>query len=213
MGVDQVAEGQLCNDLEEIRLQLEAIKLRAANLLAGLTNDQVNWRPGPSRWSIGQAVDHLNVTAAIYVPTLDLVIRRAHDRKRFNRGPFRYGIVERWMVRSMEPPPRRRFRAPRSFLPMLSHSPETLLPAFLDWQDRIADRLKAANGLDLSRVKVWSPVLPLIRFSLGQTFALIAAHERRHLWQAEQVRALGSFPSVQHQGVPKENLETGKARA
>ncbi len=45
-----------------------------------------------------------------------------------------------------------------------------------------------AEGIDLARVKVRSPVLWLLRLSLGQWFALIAGHQKRHLWQAGQVK-------------------------
>jgi hypothetical protein len=49
-------------------------------------------------------------------------------------------------------------------------------------------RVRQANGLDLSRVRVVSPLTSLMRMSLGQCFGLLAAHERRHLWQAARVR-------------------------
>ena len=35
----------------------------------------------------------------------------------------------------------------------------------------------------------------LIKLSLGQSFALMTAHERRHLWQAAQVREAAGFPA------------------
>ena len=47
--------------------------------------------------------------------------------------------------------------------------------------------LDAANGLHLARVKVRSPAIKLLRFPLGGLFAVVAAHERRHLWQARRV--------------------------
>ena len=42
-----------------------------------------------------------------------------------------------------------------------------------------------------------SPVTKLLRLSLGQEFALLIAHEQRHLWQARQVRANPQFPGKQ----------------
>jgi hypothetical protein len=50
-----------------------------------------------------------------------------------------------------------------------------------------------ANGLDLARIKVPSPAGPF-KFGLGQRIALLAAHDRRHLWQAWQVRKNRAFP-------------------
>jgi hypothetical protein len=49
-------------------------------------------------------------------------------------------------------------------------------------------------------VKTILPVLPallrpFVKMPLGARFALITAHDRRHLWQAEQVRNHASFPA------------------
>jgi hypothetical protein len=52
-----------------------------------------------------------------------------------------------------------------------------------------------ANGLDLERIKVASPAGP-VKFPLGQRIALLAAHDRRHLWQAWEVRKDRGFPII-----------------
>jgi hypothetical protein len=57
------------------------------------------------------------------------------------------------------------------------------------------DRLRQANGLDLSRSKVRSPVASWLYFPLGIGFAATIAHEQRHLWQARQVMREPGFPS------------------
>jgi hypothetical protein len=57
-----------------------------------------------------------------------------------------------------------------------------------------------ADGLHLSRVKVTMPALPaalraIVRLPLGGQLLLTTTHDRRHLWQAEQVRNDPAFPS------------------
>jgi hypothetical protein len=39
-------------------------------------------------------------------------------------------------------------------------------------------------------------VTRLVKISLGQVFPFIAAHERRHLWQARRVREDANFPAA-----------------
>jgi hypothetical protein len=41
---------------------------------------------------------------------------------------------------------------------------------------------------------VQSPASHWIKISLNSGFALMAAHERRHLWQARRVLAAAGFP-------------------
>jgi hypothetical protein len=52
-----------------------------------------------------------------------------------------------------------------------------------------------AEGLDLARVKVPTPISRLLKLSLGMTLAQAAAHERRHLEQARRVRENPRFPA------------------
>jgi hypothetical protein len=100
------------------------------------------------------------------------------------------------MLNLIEPPPKRRFRAPNAFAPKTGKGLGEAVPEFMTWQDEIQQHLVRAKGLDLWRTKLWSPAVPLLRFSLGETFAILAAHERRHLWQAERVREAPGFPGT-----------------
>jgi hypothetical protein len=63
-------------------------------------------------------------------------------------------------------------------------------------QEQLSRQLEQASGLDLAYIKVPAPEAPPLRFNLKFTFAWIAAHERRHLWQARQVRNHAAFPAV-----------------
>jgi hypothetical protein len=61
-------------------------------------------------------------------------------------------------------------------------------------QGQLALQLEQASGLDLERIKVPAPGLGPVKLNLHVTLAWIAAHQRRHLWQARQVRAHPAFP-------------------
>jgi hypothetical protein len=64
----------------------------------------------------------------------------------------------------------------------------------MDWQKKISDCISRADGIDLVRAKAKSPILPLFTWSLGAMFAIMLAHERRHIWQAREVRNAAGFP-------------------
>ncbi|MGH7531540.1 MAG: DinB family protein, partial [Gemmatimonadales bacterium] len=63
-----------------------------------------------------------------------------------------------------------------------------VLPEFQAIRDALAERIRQADGLDLRRLKVISPASRLFRMPLGAYFQFVTAHDRRHLWQAQQVR-------------------------
>jgi hypothetical protein len=95
----------------------------------------------------------------------------------------------------MEPPARMKMRAPKSFQPPPQRSRHEIMAAFRAYQVQFIDRLRQANGLDLASAKVSSPASQWIRLPLGTGFALMTAHERRHLWQAQRVTAAEGFPA------------------
>jgi hypothetical protein len=176
--------------LEEIRY----IRQDVAAIVAHLSREQFNWQPSGGRWSIGQCFVHLNLTAASFVPAIEAATADARARGLKSDGPFVYPLLERLFVASNEPPPKRRFRAFKRYRPAASHERDEVMRGFLQWQDALAERIRAADGLDLRRARRRSPILPLLTWSLGTMFALTLAHERRHIWQARQVRNDPAFP-------------------
>jgi len=64
---------------------------------------------------------------------------------------------------------------------------ESLVPELHDLRDRIgktiADGLRLTAGISQRPKSMPSPIVSWLRLTLGQSFALIAAHQKRHLWQ------------------------------
>jgi len=185
-------------ELEEFRAQFEALSAEADAMVAALSDAQFTWSPSSDVWSVAQGIEHLNVTARAYLPSLDEGIASAIRAGVYGSGPFTYNVLGRLMVRSMEPPPVWRFRAPKIFAPPTNGQPQRtrgeIMAGFRGYQVQYIDRLRQANGVDLAKAKVVSPANRLLHISLGSGFALQIAHERRHLWQARQLLARPEFP-------------------
>jgi hypothetical protein len=172
--------------------QIAAIKAEGEAIVAGLTEDQLNWHPAGAagRWSILDCFEHLNVGVTTALPAFDRSIAEGRAKNQTASGPFSYGWFSRMMIASMEPPPKFRMRAPRLIRvqPSSARRSALVVPEFVRIRDQLADRIRAADGLDLARVKTISPINRLIRMPLGAYFHFILAHDRRHLWQARNVR-------------------------
>lgn len=70
---------------------------------------------------------------------------------------------------------------------------DAVVAEFMDWQQKLAERVRSADGFHMVRARTRSPAFPLFRWSLGSLFAITLAHERRHIWQARQVRNAPNF--------------------
>ena len=103
-------------------------------------------------------------------------------------GPFEYPDYEKFILRETAPPVRHPLPAPRRFQPLHGQPITGILPTFLHVQSQFQLQMERAAGLDLARVKVATPISPLLKLSLGATFAQANAHAIRHLEQARRVR-------------------------
>jgi hypothetical protein len=184
----------MAREVEQFRREFEQIAQDADALVTPLSDEQFIWRSRPASWSVAQCIEHLNTTARLYLPQLDEAISNAIRRGTYGEGPFSYNVIGRFLTAAMEPPARFRITSPKAFHPPPARSRAEVTAAFRAYQVQFVDRLRQANGLDLARAKVRSPTYSWLRFSLGSGFALMLAHERRHLWQARNVVNDPLFP-------------------
>lgn len=174
---------------DELTGQINAIRTRAQQLVSGLTPDQLTSRPDPAHWSIAECLAHLNLTAAAVQPKIAAAIEHGKREAVSGTGPYSAGLLGRLLIWIAEPPPKFRMRAPKGIAPSPGHrDPSTLIPDFMNFQDGWEKLIRDSEGLDQGRVKVPSlfPGLPPLRLSAPIPWML--AHQRRHLWQAENVK-------------------------
>ena len=191
-----LSEATLHPELQQVKSELDRAIDGVRVLTASLGDAHLNWRTDPTRWSIGQHVQHLSIVAQLYEPHIARAIAKARAAGTLSDGPYSHGWIGRKFIQLAEPPPRRRFPAPKSMHPPSTTDARILLPEFNHAHDRIVALIAASTGLDLGRVTVRTPVSALLRLSLGQAFALLAAHARRHIWHGWQIRNHGDFPDA-----------------
>jgi hypothetical protein len=187
--------GTLPEDLQEILSALDESDRRAEELVRDLDDERFNWRPDEKSWSIAQCLDHLNVASRVYAVPMREALEQARRKGVDRRGPIQPGFLERWFVANLEPPPKRRLPAPKKIVPAARKGRTEVMEEWRRAQAEVRDLLREAAGTDLNRTRFVNPFVPLIRFSVGTGFRVIAAHERRHLWQAGRVKANPRFPA------------------
>lgn len=203
-------------ELRQRREEYQEAGLRAQDLAGGLSPRQFWWRPDRKAWSLGECLDHLVRADLRYLDVIDRSIEQGWAAGRTGGGPFEPGILGRLLIHGVDPPARMRIPAPRSIQPRRpkdagggpgpaghAGSPEDTaavgqsklpLHRFLELRGDLTERLWAADGLDLKRVQVTSPFVPLVHIALDTAFRVITGHERRHLWQAQRVMRDAGFP-------------------
>lgn len=177
--------------------QLASVRRETAELTDGITAARFNWVPAPGRWSVGQVVNHLALADNDYIARIAKALADGRARGLRDRGDYKPSLVGGMLVRSMEPPPRKRFKAPRIWQPADSREaldPERELARLNELHDEVEALIREAAGLDLRRIRLSSPVSSLIRMNVGDALALILSHERRHLYQLRKVTEEAGYP-------------------
>jgi hypothetical protein len=177
----------------QLLTELDANLHRAEAVVEGLSREQFNWHPAPGSWSIAQCLTHLNLVNGQDLAAIGRTIAAAREGGVLGAPPFHYGWISRTFVASMEPPVKSKRKAPKSYAPPAEADPAPTLAEYLRIGRELRRLIESANGVDLARAKTTLPALPpmlraIVRMPLGARFELIMAHDRRHLWQAEQVR-------------------------
>ena len=130
---------------------------------------------------------HLNITSERYVPIVDEAIRALRSRGLIAEGPLGRDLIGWLLTRMMEPPVRIRTKTPPAFVPARIDPMADVLERFDYLQGELLVRLDRASGLALDRQRLVSPFNVRVRYNLYSAFCILAAHQRRHLWQAGRV--------------------------
>jgi hypothetical protein len=150
-------------------------------------------RPAPTSWSVAECLTHLRISSEAYYPAWqDATGRARQDGVRASAGQYRLDLTGRLLKWVLEPPPKFRFRAPANFQPIDVGAAEEVLPKFLASQEQVIEFIRQGEGLPLDRMKITSPFSKNVRYSVWSSFVVTAAHQRRHLLQAERVAEVNS---------------------
>jgi hypothetical protein len=180
---------------EEFVAELERQGAQTQTLSAGLNEAALNWQPnGGKSWSVAQCLDHLTIMNAVYLRAMQEAVESNRDQLEPRKTPIQAsGWLTHLVISYEEPPPKIKLPAPRKISPpsMLTGA---VISDFQVLQKQLADFVREWGGADLGDLKVKDPLFPL-HLTVDTELLIIAAHNRRHLWQAENVKKKAGFPS------------------
>ena len=173
--------------LDAVRREFISAQQRLHLLTDEVPPERWSERPGPDRWSIGECVGHLNLTAREYRPLVLAALAecRRHDDpvpRRYRRDPIGW-----FLWRTQGPPVRFRTKTVAAFVPAADRPADELLAEFDQLQAEQTGWVAMSDGLAIDRVRVTSPFDSRIRYTLFACLSILPRHQHRHIWQAEQV--------------------------
>ena len=177
-------------DIRTLEQAFETIERDARALVSELTPEQGAWRPAPGSWSVSECLDHLAIANRVYLAAMEPAAALARQRGRLRRRPAVPGLIGGWFARTLEPPvkPHFKMKAPKKIVPRQAPALSEASAQFLAAHCAMQAFLHTYADLDLAGVRFANPFIRGLRFSLATGLHVTAAHDRRHLWQARNVR-------------------------
>ncbi|HEX6096149.1 MAG TPA: DinB family protein [Thermoanaerobaculia bacterium] len=184
--------------LETVEKELNEATRRAWTLVQSTDGRLFTVRPKAQSWSAAECLAHLSISTEMFLPVLRKSIDDSRSKRR--KGKPKMDLLGRILAWFLEPPIRTKVKTAAPFVPKSTRAKAEAFGEFASLQEKLLDLLSDAREADL-RTKIVSPFDTRVRYNILSAFHIVAAHERRHLWQAEQAiaelrsrKASGSVP-------------------
>jgi hypothetical protein len=181
--------------LADVAAEFSAIA-RDTQAVFGLLNEQqLNWRPLATSWSVAQCFEHLLSANREMFRAIDAATDGSRSPTLWQRLPLFPRVFGLMLIKSQMPEAKRKFTAPRKAAPASSAIDAQIIERFVVCQHEGAARVRSLDERDVARIIVTSPFVSFITYSVLDGCRLIVTHERRHFEQARRVTQAAGFPS------------------
>jgi hypothetical protein len=173
-------------DLSARLKSIAAIEEDLGQLVSVVTEGQFHAPPRSGGWSIGHCIEHLVLSGMAFVACWDEGLQSLSPASHNYRSGV--GWLSRFVIWRMEPPYRFKARTSRALMPCSRRSRDETLARFHHMHAEMVRRVELSHELKANGIDVQVPVASWLPHPLVFSIDLALAHERRHLWQAREVR-------------------------
>lgn len=133
-------------------------------------------------WNIAQCLQHLDVTAHGFIAQWQAALARNHSRP-----GAKYSFWWRWFLRNIDDTSKLRSKTSAQFDPATVPKLEEASAAYLHTRGNIMRLAEDMQQTQTGGIAIRSPFVSWMKYPMDFSFDLVAAHERRHLTQAERI--------------------------
>ena len=175
-------------ELKKIYDEFRNMKIESATFLEKVKDSEFNKRPTDNGWSVAECIDHLIVTGDDYCNIFEKGLEKLKEKNLKYSGEMKFSWIGTKFIGNVEPPVKKKFKSPGKWTPDSNINKAKATQAYLQLQDRWMDLVDRSAPWDLTKIKLPSPAVSWIKFSAFVILEVNAAHQRRHLEQAKNVK-------------------------
>lgn len=174
-------------EMKNWTLTLDNITKQSQTEFGTLTNEELNWKPNSSTWSIAQNLDHLIVVNETYYPVLASLKEGTYKTPFTAKIGFIVSFLGKTVLKAVQPDRQKKMNTFPIWEPSTSKVSEDILKKFEIHQNVLKQKIEEAKGLIEQGVVISSPANRNIVYKLETAFDIIVSHEQRHLEQAKEI--------------------------
>jgi hypothetical protein len=182
----------MANDVEGVISELEGVSEDVRNSFGSLTTVQINWKPAPDSWSVGQCLDHLVKSNEEFDPELDKIVAGTRKNTFWQNWSPLSGIAGSFLVNSLKKDAQKVKTIQKMTPP--SDIQVDIVDSFIAHQSELAEKLRGARSAEWRRVVLTSPFVKIMTYRMDVGLQAVIEHEKRHVRQAKRVMAMDGFP-------------------
>lgn len=183
--------------LQSLIVKGEELQSFVNDKLVPLSKNQLNWKPDFRQWSVAECLDHISIMNRLYFPIIERALMTVGPKPEFKEDDeaFQYTLTGNMMVKMVRPESKKKVQAPKQFLPAKQMYDASVVQEFVFNHNTVMRLMQQSVGLNMNKIKVFSPVNRVFKFNCGDCYAMMIAHEDRHLQQVQRVMQYSEFPT------------------
>jgi len=159
-----------------------------------LSENQLNWKPNPDSWSVGECISHLVNSNSLYITKLEKILSSLPSRSPEDIS-YKQSFMGKLIAKAVNSANAKKSKTIKVFFPEKSVIQKTIVEDYINSSEKFIELVSKMHSIDLKKIKLSSPVNILIRLNLGDPLIIIPKHDERHLNRAEKLKSLKEFPT------------------
>ena len=182
----------MANDIDGIVARLQGVAEDIKQSFGGLSPKQINWKPAPESWSVGQCLDHLIKSNEEFYPELDKLAAGTRKNTLWQSISPLSGIAGAFLVSTLKKEGNK-VKTNQKMTPP-SDIGADIVERFLSHQSQFIEKVRSTASADWHKIVLTSPFVKIMTYRMDVGLEAIIEHEKRHVRQAKRVVAADGFP-------------------
>ena len=167
--------------------ELEKLTRAFTDAFGNLSAEELNRKPNPKTWSIGQVIEHIIVVNKSYYPVVEQLRAGTYRTPWTARMPLLVNWFGNFILKGVEPERRKKIKTFPVWEPKQSEVRADVVAHFTEHQKELAALMATCEEFVEAGTVISSPANPYIVYKIGRAFDIVVAHELRHLNQAREI--------------------------